>query len=156
MLRRTLCVTTGALLATGCYTLQPVGGASLAPGQSVAFDVTDVGRVGLGGAMGPSIRQIEGRLLRQSTDGIVVSVSSVSFLGGGSQAWSGEPVTLKPEYIGVSYQRRLSKSRTIAAAAIGVGAVAIIVTRSLNGSGGPENTTQPRDSLGNTSRGPRP
>jgi hypothetical protein len=160
MSRRTRCLTagvvTGVLLSTGCYTLQPVGGASLAPNDRVAFDVTDVGRVALGGSMGQSIAQIEGRLIRQSAaDGLVVAVSSVSFLNGGSQAWSGENVTLKPEYVGVSYERRLSKSRTFAAAAIGVGAVALIVTRSLV-TGGDPATPPPPPPEGSTSRGPRP
>jgi hypothetical protein len=160
MSRRTRCLThiglvTGTLLSAGCYTLQPVGGASLTPNDRVAFDVTDVGRVALGGAMGPSIMQIEGRLLRQAPDSLVVAVSSVSFLNGGSQAWSGESVALKPEYVGVSYQRRLSKSRTFAAAAIGVGAVAFIVTRSLV-TGGDPATPPPPPPEGSTHRGPRP
>ena len=160
MSRRTRCLTvvglvTGTLLSTGCYTLQPVGGASLAPNDRVAFDVTDAGRVALGGTMGASIAQIEGRLLQQSADGLVVAVSSVSFLNGGSQAWSGENVTLKPEYVGVSYERRLSKSRTFAAAAIGVGAVAFIVTRSLITGGDPETPPAPPPE-GTTYRGPRP
>ena len=104
--------------------------------------------------MGQSISQIEGRLVSQSPDGLAVAVSSVSFLNGGSQAWSGESVTLKPEYIGVSYERRLSKSRTFAAAAVGVGAVAFIVTRSLVGGGDPGNTEPPP--INTTYRGPRP
>jgi hypothetical protein len=146
------------LLTTGCYTLQPVPGTVLTAGMPVGFDVTDVGRVALGGAMGPSILHIEGTLLRRTPDSnYVVGVSSVTYLGGGTQAWSGEPVTLKREYIGVTYQRRLSKSRTIAAAAVGVGAVAFILTRSLNGSGSPANPPPgPPDSTGNTYRGPRP
>jgi hypothetical protein len=158
MSRRTRCLTIGVLAgslpATGCYTLQPVGGASLATGQAVAFDVTDAGRVALGGTMGQSISQIEGRLVRQSPDSLLVAVSSVSFLNGGSQAWSGENVVLRPQYIGVSYARRLSKSRTFAASAVGIGAVAFIVTRSLIGGGDPANSEPPP--IGTTYRGPLP
>ncbi len=33
-------------------------------GNEMAFDITDVGRVGLGPSMGPEIAQVEGRLVR--------------------------------------------------------------------------------------------
>ena len=145
-----------ATLLTGCYVLQPVAGAAPADGTAMAFDVTDVGRVALGGAMGPSIAQIEGRLVRRESDEYVVSVSSVRYLSGGTQGWSGESVRLKPEYIATTYQRRLSKSRTAAMSALALGAVAFIVTRSVNGSGDAESPVNPKDSIGVTYRGPRP
>jgi hypothetical protein len=135
MHRRTIGLTLGTILVAGCYVQQPVPGGALAPGKPVAFDITDAGRVALGGSMGPSVLHIEGRLLRRSNEDYVVAVESVQYLGGGTQAWSGEPVTLKPEYVGVTYERRLSKSRTIALSAAGIGALAAIVTTSLVGSG---------------------
>ena len=146
-----------ASVTTGCYTLQPVVGAAPVGGAQVAYDISDAGRIALGGAMGPSIGRVEGRLVRQDGPELVVAVSSVRFLSGGEQAWSGEPVRLKPEYISTTYLRRLSKSRTIAASALAIGAAAFIVTRSVNGGGSSEvPNPQPRDSVGTTSRGPRP
>ena len=147
---------TAAFLVTGCYTLQPVASGTAPLDKRVAFDVTDVGRVALGGSMGPSIRRIEGRLVRREGDDYVVAVTSVAFLSGGTDTWTGEPVRLKPEYVGTAYERRLSKSRTIAASAVGVGAVAFILTRSIVGGGSGAERLPPRDSLGTTSRGPRP
>jgi hypothetical protein len=143
-------------LVTGCYVLQPVASGPLPEGRQVALDITDVGRVALGGSMGPSIRQVQGRLVRAEADDLVVAVSSVAFLTGGTQTWSGEPVRLKREYVGNTYERRLSKTRTIAATAVGVGAFAFILTRSLAGGGSGEDRPQPRDSMGTTVRYPRP
>jgi len=58
-------MTLGALLA-GCYTLQPAGGVVPSVGTQVAFDVNDVGRLALGGSMGPEIGQIEGRVVQKA------------------------------------------------------------------------------------------
>lgn len=145
----------GACVAAGCYTMQPVATTAVAEGKEVAFDVSDVGRVALGGAMGPSLSQIEGRLVRRDSGEMLVAVSSVRFLTGGTQTWSGEPVRLKPEYIATSYNRRLSKSRTLAASAVGLGAVAFIVTRSVSG-GGDVDAPRPGENPGTSARAPRP
>ena len=113
------------LTLVGCYTLQPSRGVTPAIGERVAFDVNDTGRAALGGSMGPEIGQIEGRLLQRDTAQYVVAVSAVRLIRGGEQVWSGEPV-------------HFSKGRTIALSALGVGAVAFLVTRSLTGSGDPQ------------------
>ena len=154
--RSRLTVLAAAVLSVGCYTLQPVVSTTALEGKPIAFDITDAGRVALGGSMGPAIRRVEGRLVGATSDAYTVSVTSVDFLAGGSQAWTGDTVQLRREHVGVAYQRRLSKARTIAAGAAAVGVVAFIVTRSLNGGGDPEDRPAPRDSIGTTSRGPRP
>lgn len=153
---RRLASIAGALLLTACYTLQPIGGAAPVDGRQLAFDVTDAGRVALGGAMGPSITRIEGRLLRRENDEFVVAVSSVTFIGGGTQAWSGETVRVQPGHIGTVYEKRLSKGRTVTLVALGVGAMAFIVTRSVVGGGDPSDNRLPPDSGGSTIRGRRP
>jgi hypothetical protein len=127
-----------------------------AAGQEVAFDLTDVGRVALGGTMGPAIARIEGRLVRHDSSDYLVSVKAVDFISGSTQVWSGEPVHLKPEYIANTFERRLSKSRTLTAVAVGVGAVALIVTTSLVAGGTGDTRQPPTDTLGTTSRGRRP
>jgi hypothetical protein len=119
----------------GCYTLQPARGVAPQIGQKIAFDVNDVGRAALGGSMGPEIDQIEGRLLQRDTTQYVVAVAAVRMLRGGEQAWSGEPVKIKPEYVGATYVRQFSRGRTLALGAIGVGAVALIASQSLLGGG---------------------
>src|SRR5262245_20986479 len=93
-----------SVLLAGCYTLQPASG--VAPlGAIVAFDINDVGRVALGGAVGPEIGTIEGRLLNTADGEYTVAVKSVKYLRGGTQVWSGEPVAIKKDFVGNSYIR---------------------------------------------------
>src|SRR5437870_10938977 len=102
-------VTTFGVSLAGCYTLQPAGGVTPEIGTAVAFDVTDVGRVALGGSMGPEIAQVEGRLLSKG-DGsdYLLAVSNVHLLKGGEVAWRGEQVHFKPDYIPTGYLRPFS------------------------------------------------
>ena len=137
----------------GCYTLQPArGGPEL--GTAVAFDINDAGRAALGGSMGPEIAQVEGRLVQREATDYVLSVNAVRLLRGGEQVWRGEQVHIKPEYVSSSYEKRFSKGRTVAITAIGLGAAAYLVTRSLLGAGSVDNTGLPPDSI-NTQRLPR-
>lgn len=124
------------LLLAGCSTLQPVQGPAPEPGARLAFDLNDVGRVAMGGAMGPEIAQVEGRLLGNEDGAYLVAVSGVSLLRGGHQTWSGEMVRLRPEYIGNTFERRTSTGRSIALGVITVGgATALLLGTSLVTSG---------------------
>jgi hypothetical protein len=133
-LLKAACGTT-ALTLMGCYTLQPVTSASPAIGERIAFDVNDMGRAALGGSMGPEIGQIEGRLVQKDTTQYVVAVSSIRLLRGGEQTWSGEQVHIKSDYVTTTYARHFAKGRTIALSAVGIGALAFLVTRSLTATG---------------------
>lgn len=135
---RNVCIVGAGLALVGCYTLQPTRGATPEIGEKIAFDVNDNGRAALGGSMGPEIGQIEGRLLQKDTAQYVVAVSSVHLLRGGEQTWSGEPVRIKSDYVATTYTRHFAKGRTIALTAVGAGALAFILTRSLLGSGDAE------------------
>jgi hypothetical protein len=137
-------VVVGLLLA-GCYTLQPAGGVAPELGKRIAFDVNDAGRLALGGSMGPEIDQVEGKLLERTSDEYVLSVSSVKYLRGGHQTWTGESVRIKSDHVATVYTRQFSKPRTIALAAAGGGALALIVTQSLTGRG-QDGPTVPGDS----------
>jgi len=120
----------------------------------VAFDVNDAGRVALGGSMGPSILQIEGRLLDRDSAKYVVAVSDVHFLQGGQETWTGEKVSISSQYVSSIYERRFSATRTVVVGAIAVGAIAAIVGRSIIGSGEGEPSKMPPDT-GLTVRRPR-
>ena len=130
------------VLVAGCYTLQPVRGATPPLGSQVAFDVNDAGRVALGGQIGPEVGQIEGRLVNRESTEYVVAVSAVHMLRGGQQVWRGETVRLRPEFLGNMYERRFSKGRTalVGAALIG-GVAALVAGRSLLGIGQEDNPT---------------
>ena len=134
----------------GCYTLEPIGRIAPEPGTLVTFDITDAGRTALGGSMGPEIIRIDGRVLDKDSTDYVVGVSGVRFFGGGEQAWRGERVRIKPDYVRATYERRFSKTRTVALAAAGVGAAAFLVTRSLLGGGSVD--TPPCDTCGTGDR----
>jgi hypothetical protein len=99
----------GAALLSGCYTLDPSGGVAPEIGQEIALDINDVGRVGLGGAMGPEIAQVEGSLLSRENAEYVVAVRTVHLLRGGEQVWKGEPVHVKSEYVNSISERHFSK-----------------------------------------------
>lgn len=134
-----------ALLA-GCYTLQPVSGVA-PPGTRVAYDINDVGRVALGGAVGPEIGMIEGRLVSTENNESVLAVTSVKYLRGGQQIWSGERVAISKDYVSNSYIRRYSKGRTaVLAATIVGGVVYLAVSQDLLGLGKGEPPVIPPDS----------
>lgn len=111
----------------------------------MAFDINDVGRVGLGGQMGPEIAQVEGQLMQDDAAEYLVAVSNVKFLRGGEQTWRGEKIRIKHEYVTTLYERRFSRSRTLAVAAVGVGIVALIAGRSILGTGGEDPLPLPHD-----------
>jgi len=148
--RRIVSYATLAGMLTGCYSLQPVSSASLQVGTKVAFDMNDAGRVSLGGTIGPEVGRINGLLIGKDNGEYVVAVSDIQFLRGGEQVWSGERVGIKPEYVGVTYERRFSRGRTTALSVAAVGGLAAVVaTRDLLGLGTTERPV-PCDTCGST------
>jgi hypothetical protein len=135
------------MLLVGCYSLEPARGIEPVPGMQMGFDITDAGRVALGGLMGPEIAQIEGRLTDKSSTEYTIAVSEVHLLRGGDQVWHGETVHLKREYVSGLYERRFSKSRSLAMGAAGVAVIAAIAKGSLAGL---SNATRPEPNPGDT------
>jgi len=121
-----------AICVAGCYELQPAR-QSPEPGAVIALDISDQGRVALGGLVGPELSQIEGRFVSMEKGEYVLHVTGVRFLRGGEQGWSGETVSIKPEYVTSRYQRKFSTVKTVALSAIAVGAVALVATKGLSG-----------------------
>lgn len=145
--RFSIVVAAGALLA-GCYSLQSARGAAPEVGTKVAFDVNDMGRVGLGGALGPEVSQIEGRLIERDSAGYLLAISNVRLLHGGEQVWTGEQVRIRPEFVGNTYTRRFSMGRSIGFGAAGIGGfAAFLATRSLLSSGTRGDDRPPDDSV---------
>jgi hypothetical protein len=115
-----------SVLVSGCYVLQPATAAEPKVGEQLAFDINDLGRVHLGGAVGPEIERIEGRLLEAPNGGYEVGVTAVHTLRGGVQVWSGERVHLDKGHIRQVYERKFSRGRT-AAMSLATLAVAVAV-----------------------------
>jgi hypothetical protein len=134
-------------LLVGCYSLVPTGGTVPKPGTEMGFDLTDAGRLALGGSMGPEIDQIEGRLIERDSSEYVVGVTGIRLLHGGDQVWNGEVVHLKTSYVASLYERRFSATRSLALGTAAVGAIAAIATQSLAGLG---SVSRPGPSPGDT------
>jgi hypothetical protein len=121
----------------------------------MGFEITDAGRVALGGSMGPEIGQIEGRLVSKEGDEYVIAVAALHYLRGGQQVWHGEKVRVKTEFVSSLSERRFSVPRSVAMGAAGVGAIAIIATRSLGGLGSGDKPSPGIGDTAHTSRRPR-
>jgi hypothetical protein len=109
---------------SGCYTTQPVASAP-EPGTTVLLDLTDRGRVQLGDRIGPSASRIEGVVQTRSDTAYMVRISSVQYLNGQSNKWSGEPFTVPASLVSAVQERQFSRSRTIS---VGAGIAAAVVT----------------------------
>ncbi len=137
----------------GCYTLQPAR-QSPEPGSTIALDISDQGRVALGGLVGPELSQVEGRFVGMENSEYVLHVTGVRFLRGGEQGWAGETVRIKPEYVTSRYERKFSTVKSVALGAIAAGAVALVATAGLRGLNQGDRGGPSIDSSGTTVRRP--
>ena len=131
---------------TGCYSTRPLTTAPV-PGTTVVLDLNDRARVQLGDRIGPSAASIEGVVQPGSDSGYVINISSVKYLNGQTNQWSGERFTLSPTLVTQAWQREFSRSRTMS---LGLGITAAIVTLMLKtdflsktGGGQPTNPPPP-------------
>ncbi|HET9011639.1 MAG TPA: hypothetical protein VFN38_07465 [Gemmatimonadaceae bacterium] len=139
-----------AVLATsvsslaGCYATHPLTTAPV-PGTTVVLDLNDRARVQLGDRIGPSAASIEGVVQPAGDSGYVINISSVKYLNGQTNQWSGERFTLSPTLVTQAWQREFSRSRTMS---LGLGiaaAIAAIVLKTdfLSKTGGGQPTNPP-------------
>jgi hypothetical protein len=142
------------MLLAGCYTLEPARRSAPEPGSVIALDITDQGRVALGGLIGPALSQVEGRVISTDSSEYVLGVTGVRFLAGGEQVWHGETVHIKSEYVGSRYERRFSAGRTAALGAVAVGAVVLVAAKGLRVLGQGTTDKTPGDTA-QTQRVPR-
>jgi hypothetical protein len=127
----------------GCYTTRAVQSAP-APGTTVVLDLTDRARVDLGDRIGPSAAGIEGVVQTQNDSAYIIRVSSVKYLNGQSNTWSGEPLTVPASLVSTARIREFSRSRTTAVGVGIVAALAIVFARtSFFGSSGPDKQPEP-------------
>lgn len=139
--------------ALGCYSKHLVTDGRVAPDAEVEVTVNDKGRVALAERLGPGVLRISGRLAQRSDSALVIRASSVEYLGVGSSVWSGEPVTVSTDFVGLMVERRLSKPRSwsVAGAAV-IAVVAAAIALDLGGGAGGGG---PSDGGGNPALGPR-
>ena len=142
--------------STACYTLQMAQGTDIPNGTQIALDINDAGRVALGGLIGPEIAQIEGRLQAKENSEYVIAVSVVKLLRGGEQIWKGEQVRIRTEFVSRTYERRLSRARSVAAGTAGAGLLLFIVSRAIVGSVLGDEGILPSDTVKTQRRPARP
>lgn len=85
----------------------------------------------MGGAIGPEVARVEGRLVSVDTSEYVLHVTGIQYLRGGEEAWRGEMVHIKQDYVGSRYERHFSTVRTVLLGAVAVGAVALVASQGL-------------------------
>jgi len=108
----------------GCYATRPLS-TTPTPGTTVVLDLSDRARVQLGDRIGPSAASIEGVVQPGSDTEYVLSISSVKYLNGQTNQWSGERFTVSPALVTQAWKREFSRSRTWS---LGVGLAAAIAT----------------------------
>ena len=117
-------VAAALVLASGCYSVQPIATAKPVPGSRLEMSINDEGRVALGGSMGPEIKRVEGDLLSQDDNDYVLSVKGVNYLNGIFQPWKGETVRINTRMVSGLCEKKFSKGKTI----LFVSAVALAAT----------------------------
>jgi hypothetical protein len=132
---------------TGCYTLEPTSVAVPAQGTRLAFAINDVGRVALGGVMGPELRRVEGNLQSKDGDDYVVTVAGVELLQGGFQAWAGETVRINSSYVSAVYEKKFSKGKTVLALGTVAVGIAVLSSRGLRSFIDPRDDGTPSDTF---------
>ena len=112
---------------TGCYTYVKRPVTEAAPNTIVAAEISDAGRVALGGQMGSEVERIEGELVQRSDTAVQVMVTEVRYLNGTSNKWEGQEVTLRPQDIKTFSQRTYSKQQSVLMAIVLGGAIALAI-----------------------------
>jgi hypothetical protein len=107
-----------------------------ATGTTLVLDLNDRGRVVLGDQIGPSATKVEGEVASASDSVYSLRVSSVSYLNGQSNRWSGEPLAVPTNLVSQVKQRTFSRSRTASLAVAAAAALAVLLkSTNLVGSG---------------------
>lgn len=139
---------------SGCYAYTPSQVSAMQPGKDVALVINDLGRVNLAGQIGAEVAQLAGILERQDNSEYSLRVSEVTFLNGRTAVWSGEPVTVRQEYVRDVKEKKISAGRTLAAIVAGAGVVGgAVIAHTLSTGGGGNGDGKPEPPPATGSRG---
>jgi hypothetical protein len=135
-------------VSSGCYVYPPVV-TTPSPGVELRLDLNDRGRAALGNLIGPSAVNVEGVLKTPPDTAYLLGVTSVTYMHGQANRWSGEQLVVPKDFVANTTQRTLSKSRTwLTVAAAGAGIAALIASFGLAGGG--SNPAEPGGGGGGT------
>jgi hypothetical protein len=141
----------GCAGAFGCYTYVPARASYLEPGREVALDLNDMGRVNLGTQIGAEVARVAGILQQQTGTDYSLRISEVTYLNGRTATWSGEPVTIRQDYVRGVLEKKISAGKTAAAVVASAGVVggAILAhTLVTNGNGNGDGKPEPPPNTG--------
>ncbi|MDQ6830169.1 MAG: hypothetical protein M3081_15035 [Gemmatimonadota bacterium] len=144
--RSTLCL--ALMLLSGCYTYTPFLSERPSPGEEVALELNDQGRVGVADRLGPEVARVEGSLADVSDTTVTLRVDGVVNLAGESTKWNGESVRVRREFVRRMLEKKFDGRRTAIVAVVSAAAIGVfIATRSFLGSGA-DNSGKPGDGGG--------
>src|SRR5690606_20911484 len=122
---------------TGCYHYVPVREPVPPVGSEVTFRLTDQGRVSLAEAVGPGALDMRGHVLANSDTSMVLAVRTVSYMDLAIAArMNGLRVEVPRAFAFDIRERRLSKPRSIVAAALAFAVIAGVSMLGLDTLGG--------------------
>jgi len=142
-------------LAQACYSYVPIDSQAPVPpsGRYVEMQITDRGRVGLGDRFGAGVRQINGTVVGQQDNKLVLSVDRISNIDGEIGRWSGDTTRIERDFIGSMTERRVSASRT-ALLVIAAGAAVYATAASGLIGGGKDKEEEPTGPINQSNRIP--
>lgn len=135
-IRRTAAVFGASALLSGCYAYSYVPRDVPIPGQLVALDLNDRGRLDLEQRIGPDVARVEGQVADATDTAFTVRISRTVGLYGGQSRWDGESVTFRTSQVRMMRERRFSTGRTaVLVSTFAVAFGAFIASRNLLGLG---------------------
>jgi hypothetical protein len=87
--------------------------------------------------LGPGLERVEGQVVRATDSAYVLRVACVTNLQGVQTAWRGETVTVARAWVGNTYERRFSRSRTYLIAGVSTALLTAFIASHGFGLGGP-------------------
>lgn len=122
------------VILSACYRYVPLESPTPAVGETVAFEITDRGRVELGDRLGAGVKEIHGQVVAPNGEEFMITVFRVVELNGNSSLWSGETIRLDRDLVGRVKARELSKTRTwLLATGVTATVVWLVTSRTLSG-----------------------
>ena len=101
-------------LLGGCYSYRLVPATEIQPATRVSVVLNDYGRLEAAKQIGPSAARVEGAVMSTNDTAYLLSVTSVKPIAGAWVRWNGEPVSMRRDYVALTYERRPARGRTIA------------------------------------------
>jgi hypothetical protein len=100
-------------LLGACYAYRPVPSSEIQPATRVSMVLSDYGRLEASNQIGPQAARVEGAVVSTNDTAYLLSVTGVKPITGSWVRWSGEPVTMRRDYVALTYERRPSRGRTV-------------------------------------------